>query len=114
MLCFFDAADLNARLFLMSGVIKMTDRERRTRLKNDINRVDVLSHNELFAVLKRHNFSNYTQNAFGVFFDLNEVGDEVLQDLEQAVEYYKSSLPEARPGMRTQYNSHAKCNVDGQ
>ena len=62
--------------------------ETRKQLLEDIKHLSKEEYHEIFRIIKRNNV-DYTENSNGVFFDLGNLADEIVIELQKFLEYCK-------------------------
>jgi DNA integrity scanning protein DisA with diadenylate cyclase activity len=69
--------------------------EKRKQFLDEVKTLDKEEYQEIFRIIKKNNVE-FSENSNGVFFDLNQVSDEIFQKLEAFMNYCKTQRSEEK------------------
>jgi len=69
--------------------------EKRKQFLEEVKALDKEEYQEIFRIIKKSSVE-FSENSNGVFFDLNQVTDEIFQKLESFMDYCKTQRSEEK------------------
>ena len=69
--------------------------EKRKQFLEDVKQLDKEEYHEIFRIIKKNDVE-YSENSNGIFFDINQIKDEIFQKLEAFMNYCKTQRSEEK------------------